>query len=139
MRAGFRMLRDIARQPPLQPFVDGEIAPGPACTSDAEIDAHVRATMITVHHPVGTCMMGPASDDTAVVDGELRVIGAERPARGRRLGDAGSHRRRHQCAGHHDRREGLGSYPRARAAAAGERLAEYTDWKEGRPNDTTLS
>jgi choline dehydrogenase-like flavoprotein len=34
--------------------------------------------MLTVHHPVGTRMMGPASDDMAVVDGDLRVIGAER-------------------------------------------------------------
>ena len=71
------MLRDIARQPPLRPFIDAEITPGPACISDADIDAHIRATMITVHHPVGTCMMGPASDDMAVVDGELRVIGAD--------------------------------------------------------------
>ncbi len=54
-----------------------EIAPGATCTSDADIDAHVRATMGTVHHPVGTCMMGPGSDDMAVVDGELRVIGVE--------------------------------------------------------------
>jgi 4-pyridoxate dehydrogenase len=77
IRAGFRMLREIGNQAPLRPFVEGELTPGAACTSDADIDAHVRATMITVHHPVGTCMMGPASDDMAVVDGELRVIGAE--------------------------------------------------------------
>ena len=123
IRAGFRMLRDIAK-PAAAAAVHRrrDLTPGPACTSDAEIDAHIRATMITVHHPVGTCMMGPASDDTAVVDGELRVIGADGLARGRCLGHAGSHRRRHQCAGDHDRREGLGSYPRARAAAAGERV-----------------
>lgn len=77
MRAGLRMVRQIVREPALQPFVDGEIAPGPAATSDAALDAHVRATMGTVHHPVGTCTMGPASDDMAVVDGDLRVIGAE--------------------------------------------------------------
>jgi 4-pyridoxate dehydrogenase len=77
MRDGIRMIRDIVCQPALAPFVDGEIAPGAACTSDADIDAHVRANMITVHHPVGTCMMGPVSDEMAVVNEELRVIGAE--------------------------------------------------------------
>ena len=32
---------------------------------DAELDAHVRATMITVHHPIGTCKMGAADDADA--------------------------------------------------------------------------
>lgn len=77
IRTGVRMIRDIALQPALQPFVADELSPGSACTSDADIDAFVRATMGTVHHPVGTCMMGPVSDGMAVVDGELRVIGAE--------------------------------------------------------------
>jgi choline dehydrogenase-like flavoprotein len=78
MRAGLRMVRDLANRPELAAYFDGEIAPGPKCVSDADLDAHVRATMLTVHHPVGTCMMGPVSDDMAVVDGDLRVIGAER-------------------------------------------------------------
>jgi 4-pyridoxate dehydrogenase len=77
MRDGIRMIREVVRQPSLASFVDGEIAPGADRTSDADIEAHVRATMGTVHHPVGTCMMGPVSDDMAVVDGDLRVIGAE--------------------------------------------------------------
>ena len=77
MRDGIRMIREVVRQPALAPFFGGEIAPGADKTSDAEIEKHVRATMGTVHHPVGTCMMGPASDDMAVVDGELRVIGAQ--------------------------------------------------------------
>ena len=77
MRDGIRMIRELVRQPPLAPFVDGEITPGADRTSDADIQAHVRATMGTVHHPVGTCMMGPVSDDMAVVDGDLRVIGAD--------------------------------------------------------------
>ena len=33
--------------------------------------------MITVHHPVGTCKMGPDSDAMAVVDGELKVRGVD--------------------------------------------------------------
>ena len=77
IRTGVRMIRDISRQPALEPFIDAELSPGPACTSDAEVDAFVRSTMGTVHHPVGTCMMGPVSNEMAVVDGELRVIGAE--------------------------------------------------------------
>ena len=78
MRDGLLMIRELVRQPALSPFVRNEITPGADKTSDTEIAKHVRATMGTVHHPVGTCMMGPASDHMAVVDGELRVIGAER-------------------------------------------------------------
>ncbi len=74
---GARIIRDIVKQPALGPFIEKEISPGPGCTSDADIKAFIRATMGTVHHPVGTCMMGPASNDMAVVDGELRVIGAQ--------------------------------------------------------------
>jgi choline dehydrogenase-like flavoprotein len=33
--------------------------------------------LITVHHPIGTCKMGPAADDMSVVDGELRVFGVD--------------------------------------------------------------
>lgn len=77
IRTGVRMIRDITRQPALAPYIEAELSPGPACTSDADIDAFVRSTMGTVHHPVGTCMMGPASNEMAVVDGELRVIGAQ--------------------------------------------------------------
>jgi len=76
MRAGLRMIRDLARQPAVKPFLGEEITPGAACVSDADLEAHVRSTMITVHHPVGTCRMGRPDDASAVVDGELRVLGA---------------------------------------------------------------
>jgi 4-pyridoxate dehydrogenase len=77
LRAGLRMARDVGRQKPLQPFAAAEIAPGPEGWSDAALDAHIRATAITVHHPLGTCRMGPESDEMAVVDGALRVRGVE--------------------------------------------------------------
>ena len=77
LRAGLRLAREIGRQPPLAPFAAEEIAPGPNCRSDAAIDAHIRASAITVHHPLGTCKMGRASDPTAVVDPELRVLGVD--------------------------------------------------------------
>ncbi len=77
MRRGVRMVREIGRQKALTPFAAAEIAPGPDCRSDAEIDAHIRATGITVHHPLGTCKMGPAGDPAAVVDPELKVLGVD--------------------------------------------------------------
>jgi choline dehydrogenase/4-pyridoxate dehydrogenase len=45
--------------------------------SDAELDAHIATNSITVHHPLGTCKMGPASDPLAVVDPQLCVFGIE--------------------------------------------------------------
>jgi 4-pyridoxate dehydrogenase len=77
LRAGVRLIREIGGQTPLASFATGEILPGPDCRSDAEIDAHIRATAITVHHPLGTCKMGRASDPMAVVDPELKVLGVE--------------------------------------------------------------
>jgi 4-pyridoxate dehydrogenase len=77
IRAGLRLAREIGRQPPLAPFAAEEIAPGRDCRSDAGIDAHIRASAITVHHPLGTCKMGRQSDPTAVVDPELRVLGVD--------------------------------------------------------------
>ena len=61
----------------MAPFSAREIAPGAGAATDAELDAHIRTDSITVHHPLGTCKMGVASDPLAVVDAELRVFGAE--------------------------------------------------------------
>ncbi len=74
LRDGIRMVQDIGRQAPLERFVANEVAPGPKASRE-DIDAHIRATSITVHHPLGTCRMGPHSDPLAVVDSELRVLG----------------------------------------------------------------
>ncbi|MFC3226782.1 GMC family oxidoreductase [Marinibaculum pumilum] len=73
LRAGVRIARQLAAQPAMRPFIAAETLPGPDCESDAQIDAHIRQTLITVHHPAGTCRMG--HDDSAVVDGALRVRG----------------------------------------------------------------
>ncbi len=75
LRRAVRMVRDIAAQPAMAPYVGREIAPGPACVSDEQIDAHIRKTAITVHHPAGTCRMGTDADPLAVVDPALRVRG----------------------------------------------------------------
>jgi choline dehydrogenase-like flavoprotein len=77
MRRGLRMIRELVGSEALRPFAGEELAPGADCQTDEQLDAHVRATMITVHHPIGTCKMGAGSDDRAVVDGELKVRGVE--------------------------------------------------------------
>jgi 4-pyridoxate dehydrogenase len=84
LREGLRMARDVGRQKAMAPFIGKEVSPLPNAWSDAEIDAHIAATGITVHHPMGTCRMGAANDPASVVDPELRVIGA----RGLRVVDA---------------------------------------------------
>ncbi|MDD9926316.1 MAG: GMC oxidoreductase, partial [Rhodospirillaceae bacterium] len=74
---GVEMVRDVASQKSLDAFRGPEIAPGPDCTSRAEIEAYIRKTSWTVHHPLGTCKMGSADDPEAVVDPTLRVLGAD--------------------------------------------------------------
>jgi choline dehydrogenase-like flavoprotein len=69
------MVTDIGRQRALAAFVGHELAPERNRNSDSDLDAHIRATGITVHHPAGTCKMGSDGDETAAVDAELRVRG----------------------------------------------------------------
>lgn len=77
LRAGLRLVRDLGRQRALEAFAEAELAPGAGKTSDADLDAHIRAIAITVHHPLGTCRMGVDGDAMAVVDADLRVRGVE--------------------------------------------------------------
>lgn len=74
-RDGVRITRELLAQPALAPFRGPEVSPGPDCTSDADIDAWVRRTGATSHHPSCTCRMGTGDD--AVVDPQLRVHGVE--------------------------------------------------------------
>ena len=52
---------------------DGHRAVGVEYASGSS--AHIRATGITVYHPISTCRMG--SDGASVVDQELRVRGVD--------------------------------------------------------------
>jgi 4-pyridoxate dehydrogenase len=76
LREGLKRGREIALQKPMDRYRGEEIAPGPAITSDADIEAYIRRTTVTVHHPACTCPMGIGPE--AVVDPELRVNGIER-------------------------------------------------------------
>jgi 4-pyridoxate dehydrogenase len=75
IRTIVRRMREIGAQAPLRPFIAEELAPGAGHTTDAEIDAFVRRTAITLHHPVGTCKMGADNDESAVLDSRMRVRG----------------------------------------------------------------
>lgn len=75
LRDGFRIAREVMRQRPLDPFRGAELSPGPACVTDADIDAHIRRTATTVQHASCTCRSG--IDAGAVTDHELRVRGVE--------------------------------------------------------------
>jgi choline dehydrogenase-like flavoprotein len=76
LREGVRRGREIARQKPMDEFRGEEISPGTGATTDAAIDAFIRKTMITVHHPASTCPMGLGPE--SVLDPQLRVRGVER-------------------------------------------------------------
>jgi choline dehydrogenase-like flavoprotein len=76
LRGGFRRARDVAWQKPLNPYRGPETAPGDKVQSDADVDAWIRRTAITAHHPCGTCAMGLGPE--SVLDPELKVRGIER-------------------------------------------------------------
>jgi 4-pyridoxate dehydrogenase len=82
LRAGLKLLREVAAQSALDPVRGREIKPGKDVRSDADLDAYIRSAPATAHHPCGTCRMG--SDEDAVVDGDLRVRGMD----GLRVADA---------------------------------------------------
>lgn len=64
LKAGVEMARHVAAKPEMQAFIAAEL-------TKSDIEEHIRATSITVHHPMGTCRMGD------VVDGDLRVKGVD--------------------------------------------------------------
>ncbi|HEX7886981.1 MAG TPA: GMC family oxidoreductase N-terminal domain-containing protein [Phenylobacterium sp.] len=86
-----RFLSDHADLPPLLkglgvarrifasgPFADldaTELLPGAESVDPNALADHVRRNCVTVHHPVGTCRMGPDAD--SVVDPTLRVRGLD--------------------------------------------------------------
>jgi 4-pyridoxate dehydrogenase len=77
VREMVRTMRRIGAQSPLTPFIAEELAPGIGAVSDDEIDAFIRKTAITLHHPVGTCKMAIENDPLGVLDDQMRVRGVE--------------------------------------------------------------
>ena len=81
---GARWLRRIADTAPMAALIAEELRPGVAVRDDEALVEYIRATAETSWHPAGTCRMGSASDEMAVVDPRLRVRGVA----GLRVADA---------------------------------------------------
>ncbi len=82
MQRGFKLMRQLLRQPALSAFGGQELPASGQAQTDAEIEQFIRNHADTIYHPVGSCRMGPGPDD--VVDARLRVHGL----RGLRVVDA---------------------------------------------------
>lgn len=79
-----RLTRRIVAMPALAPYQPQEFRPGPQFQSDEELARLAGDIGTTIFHPVGTCRMGRADDEQAVVDARLRLRGV----RGLRVADA---------------------------------------------------
>jgi len=75
LREGFKRARDVGEQAAMEDYRALEANPGPKVKTDAEIDAYIRRTAMTAHHPSSTCRMG--HDDRAALDPQMRVRGIE--------------------------------------------------------------
>ncbi len=72
---GLKIARRIVGAPALQRYVARETLPGQGVTTDAQLEADIRARAETIYHPVGTCRMG--RDPASVTDGQGRVRGVD--------------------------------------------------------------
>jgi choline dehydrogenase-like flavoprotein len=72
---GVRLARRLFSSSAFEPTAPRELLPGSERCTDQEIAEAIRETCVTVHHPVGTCRMGP--DPLSVTDTSLRVRGAD--------------------------------------------------------------
>ena len=75
--AGLRLARALLNRPELAQYFETETLPGAAVTTDDELLDFARRRGNTGYHLVGTCRMGPSTDQGAVVDDELRVHGVQ--------------------------------------------------------------
>jgi choline dehydrogenase len=75
---GFEVARAILAAPSFAPLAGREISPGVQVRERAQIETHIRSSLVTVHHACGTCRMGDVVDSVLRVKGidSLRVVDA---------------------------------------------------------------
>ncbi len=74
---GVQRVRELAATPQLSGLVEGEVFPGPSVADRESLTTWAREAVRGYFHPVGTCAMGPAAEEQAVVDGDGRVHGLQ--------------------------------------------------------------
>ena len=84
MLEGFRELLRFGESLLKTGFMEAPYLPSSLNLTDAAAMAFIRGPIQTIYHYCGTCKMGKQSDDMAVVDSRLRVIGVK----GLRVADA---------------------------------------------------
>ncbi len=75
---GFETARQFLGSAAFAGLGSREVSPGPEVQARGEIEAHIRRTLVTVHHPCGTCRIGDVVDPLLRVKGidGLRVVDA---------------------------------------------------------------
>ncbi|MGK5114846.1 GMC family oxidoreductase [Geodermatophilus sp. CPCC 205506] len=74
---GVEKAREIGATQPLAAVLGEERSPGAAVATPDGLRRAVRDTVESLCHPASSCRMGPAADDDAVVDPQLRVHGLD--------------------------------------------------------------
>src|SRR3569833_3169219 len=75
MLRGLKLARRVAHAASFVRYRAKEVQPGPNIEDDGDLVEYIRRAASTVHHPCGSCRMGP--DTGAGVDAQLRVHGIE--------------------------------------------------------------
>lgn len=75
--AGMKIARKLIRTTPMQHYFAGEVYPGDAVETDADLLETARERGTTTFHSMGTCRMGPETDHNTVVNDRLVVHGLE--------------------------------------------------------------
>ena len=70
-----RFVRRFFDTPEAREVVQGELLPGDALQSDADLESYARANIRTAMHPTSSCAMGVGEE--AVLDAHLRVRGIQ--------------------------------------------------------------
>jgi choline dehydrogenase-like flavoprotein len=72
---GLKIARRVAHSSSFARYRAVEVQPGANSEDDEALMGYIRRAASTVHHPCGSCRMGP--DSNSVVDAQLRVHGIE--------------------------------------------------------------